>query len=336
MLKPWLWMPTKAAHDLSSFYLHARALVTRPVTFEWRPMEWKGLRFSNRLGLAGGVDKDGSAIYAWWTLGSGFVEIGTVTPQPQGPNPGKIMARDVPRRALWNKMGFPSVGAERAAANLEKLKRPYHTPVFVNIGKNRATANEDAAADYVTCLQRLHDVADAFVVNISSPNTRGLRELLKPENLNGFLQPILSARERAGNRHAPGGPAKPILLKLSPDLPKEDLHNALLVSHGLGVDGWIISNTTLWREPGCAFPAEGGVSGAPLAALARRTLVDALQILGSKREGKLIVSVGGVLSPDDVRERLDLGADLVQVYSALIFNGPGFFRQVAAQLALTC
>ncbi len=331
MLKPWLWLPTKVAHDLSPFYLQARAFMARPVALEWRPLAWRGLRFANRLGLAGGVDKDGSAIPAWWTLGPGFVEIGTVTPRPQGPNPGKIMARDIPRRALWNKMGFPSAGVERVAGHLAKLHRPYHTPVLVNIGKNRSTPNEKAADDYVDCLQRLHDAADAFVVNVSSPNTSGLRELLKPANLSGFLSPILSARDQAGRQRTVDGALrpKPVLLKISPDLTPSDLDNALLVSCELGIDGWIVSNTTLSRRPGSPFPAEGGVSGEPLAELSRRTLVSALKTLGPRRDGKLVVSAGGALSPDDVRERLDLGADLVQVYSALIFSGPGFFRQVA-------
>ncbi|MCM2280567.1 MAG: quinone-dependent dihydroorotate dehydrogenase, partial [Bdellovibrionaceae bacterium] len=113
--KPWLWLPPKVAHDLSPFFLQARAWVAEPVTYKWMPMEWRGLRFSNRLGIAGGVDKNGSSIQAWWTLGPGFVEVGTVTPLPQGPNPGRIIARDPARSALWNKMGFPSAGMERVA-----------------------------------------------------------------------------------------------------------------------------------------------------------------------------------------------------------------------------
>lgn len=330
MIKPWLWLPTKVAHDLSPLFLYARSLVSRRVTFEWEPVEWKGLRFANRLGLAGGVDKDGSAVCAWWTLGPAFVEIGTVTPKPQGPNLGQILARDIPKRALWNKMGFPSVGAKKVAVNLGKVGRPYHTPVFVNIGKNRATPNELAAEDYVECLHRLHAAADAFVVNISSPNTTGLRELLKPENLSGFLLPILNARDQAGQKGSTQTPIfKPVLLKLSPDLSEADLKNALLVSADLGIDGWIISNTTLARESGSPFPAEGGVSGGPLAEISLNALKSSLRLLGSRREGRLIVSAGGVMSASDVQKRLDAGADLVQVYSALIFEGPGFFRTVA-------
>lgn len=328
MRKPWLWLPARVAHDLSPFYLHARSYIAKPATYEWRPLEWKGLRFSNRLGLAGGVDKNASSTRAWWTFGPGFVEVGTVTPRPQGPNPGKIMARDLGRSALWNKMGFPNAGAERVAANLEKLGRPHHTPLFINIGKNRDTPNERAADDYVFCLTRLWSFADAFVVNISSPNTSGLRELLKPENLSGFLRPIVDARQRLSAT----GPSRPLLLKLSPDLTPQDQERALLVSAEMGFDGWIISNTTLSRQPGCSFPTDGGVSGAPLAPLARESLAHAIRVLGERRQGRLLISAGGVMSARDVRERLEMGADLVQVYAALIFEGPGFFRRIAHEI----
>lgn len=345
--RPWLWLPAPAAHALSPYFLRAHGAAFSPVTYEWRPRVWRGLRFANPLGLAGGVDKDATTVRGWWTLGAGFIEIGTVTPLPQGPNPGRIMGRDLAQNALWNKMGFPSRGAEAVAAQLEKLPRPYHTPVFINIGKNRVTANENAAQDYITCLERLYRHADAFVINISSPNTKGLRDLLKPENLHAFLAPIRSARDRiaatavataraagGAGSSATSGPgtvphATPLLLKLSPDIDDTDLNSALDVSHELGIDGYIVSNTTLHREPQSPFPAEGGVSGAPLARLSKAMLCKTLFRLGARREGKLVVSAGGVMSAADVRERLDMGADLVQVYSALIFSGPRFFRDVA-------
>ncbi len=338
--KPWLWLPAKVAHDLSPYYLQARSFIKSPIIYEWRPFEWKGLRFANRLGLAGGFDKDGRSIRAWWTFGPGFLEIGTVTPQPQGPNPGKIMARDLRQTALWNKMGFPSVGQDRVAEYLGKILRPYHTPLFINIGKNRHTDNARACDDYISCLRRLNEHADAFVINISSPNTAGLRELLQPTNLQMFLQPIVEARDAlcATNGTLDSstfGKAKktPLLLKLSPDLNESDLASALDVSCALGIDGWIVSNTTLQRQQDSFFPQEGGVSGGPLAPISRRLLQTTLLLLGDRRKGKLVVSTGGVMSAADVHDRLELGADLVQVYSALIFKGPQFFRQVASELS---
>ena len=326
--KPWLWLPAKVAHDLSPFFLQTRTLVSGAVTYRWRPFTWRGLEFVNRLGIAGGVDKNADSLRAWWTFGPGFIEIGTVTPRPQGPNPGKIMARDPKRSALWNKMGFPSGGMDRVVENLKRVARPYHTPVFVNIGKNRDTSNESAASDYVSCLQTLYSVADAFVINISSPNTKGLRDLLKPENLKGFLVPIVDARNREAAR-VNDGRVRPLLLKLSPDLEQSDLESAINVSLELNLDGWIVSNTTLSREKGMSFPAEGGVSGAPLTALSKDVLRRTVAILGPRKGDRLLISAGGVMSPSEVQERLDLGADLVQVYSALIFEGPGFFKKVA-------
>jgi dihydroorotate dehydrogenase len=325
-LKPWLWLPPRVAHDLSPFVLKACSLVRSRVTYEWRPLEWKGLRFANRLGIAGGVDKNGGSVPGWWTLGPGFLEIGTVTPLPQGPNPGQIMQRDIREGALWNRMGFPSAGADRVARNLAKLGRPYHSPLLVNIGKNRATPNECAADDYITCMRKLAAYADAFVINISSPNTSGLRDLLKRENLKNFLAPLSESRNALPTR-------TPLLLKLSPDIGRADLDSALATSIELGLDGWIVSNTTLQREPGSRFPAEGGVSGAPLANLSRDLLKTAVQLLGPDKHDRLLISAGGIMSPSDVRERLELGADLVQVYSALIFQGPGFFAQVAREFA---
>jgi dihydroorotate dehydrogenase len=285
------------------------------------------LRFENRLGLAGGIDKNASLIEDWWTFGPGFVEVGTVTPKPQGPNPGKILARDNASLALWNRMGFPGGGAWTVRENLRDLPRSYPTPVFVNIGKNRTTPNEDAVRDYAECIDVLADLADVFVVNISSPNTAGLRELLEPTNLRRFLGGVLAARNKSNS------PETPVLLKLSPDITNEQLRTIIETAKGLGVDGFIATNTTLAREPGSPFPPEGGVSGKPLAAQSKAVLKSLIEILGPNRGDTLVVSTGGIMSPEDVFERLDLGADLVQVYSALIFEGPRFFRSVARAAA---
>lgn len=316
--KPWLNLPAGVAHSLSTPILKLYGATHAPRSYPWGSFSWKGLHFSNPLGTSGGVDKNAELMDAWWALGAGFVEVGTITPQPQGPNPGEILLRDNARQALWNKMGFPNDGVKVVRSRLSQLKRPHFTPVFVNVGKNRQTLNEQAAQDYLQVIQELRDFADAFVVNISSPNTADLRELLKPENLKKFLAQLLSKSED-----------RPLLLKLSPDMTVEDFISALQVSSELGISGWIITNTTLERTSGLSFPKDGGVSGQPLAERAEYLLKIARKTLGDQKGDRLLVSAGGVLSSDDVFRRLELGADLVQVYSALIFQGPSFFSQVA-------
>lgn len=321
MKKPWLLLPPHWAHDLGPFGLKFFALMKSQPTPVWRSFTWNNLTFKNPLGLAGGVDKNAESLKEWWDLGVGFAEIGTVTPRPQKPNPGKIMDRDLPHRALWNKMGFPSAGAEDVYYNLRSLAER-KTPVFVNIGKNRETPNEAAVEDYLKLIERLRSQADAFVVNISSPNTKGLRDLQNKEALAKLLEPLVRSCHQ--NEFS-----KPILLKLSPDLNDDSLEEALQVAVETGIDGFVLTNTTLSRPQGISFPAEGGLSGAPLKPLSCQILQKSLQILGKNRQGKLIVSAGGIMTPEDVFERLQMGADLVEIYSALIFEGPGFFQEVA-------
>lgn len=339
--KPWLWLSPQLAHSLAPVGLQLLASFREPRVFDWNPLLWRGLRFRNRLGLAGGVDKNGDCVEAWWTFGPGFIEVGTVTPRAQGPNPGLIFGRDLETKALWNRMGFPGQGVHSVRENLRELKRPYLTPIFVNIGKNRATPLTEAARDYVECIRVLGDLADAFVINISSPNTAGLRDLFRPDYFQPFLREIFSSRDR----FAPG---IPLLLKLSPDLESEDLKNVVAQSLavGSGIDGWIATNTTAQREPGSPFPPEGGVSGGPLAKRSKQMLEKLILAVGSERKDRLIISTGGVMTAEDVMERLQIssgsnsasncgstsGADLVQVYSALIFAGPNFFAHVAREL----
>lgn len=318
-MKPWLWIPPDWAHTLSPYVLPLIAQLYGQQTPRWKALSWRGLEFANPLGIAGGVDKNATQVKQWWQLGCGFVEVGTVTPRPQGPNPGRIMDRDLALGALWNKMGFPSAGAEKVLKNLKKLP-PHHTPVLVNIGKNRETPLEQAVHDYLKCIQQLHSESDAFVINISSPNTQGLRDLQKRENLQSLLSPCLELGEKLN---------KNILLKLSPDLEPEELARVLTDCSELGIRGFILTNTTLARPKNCHFPNEGGLSGKPLASLSKQALNVAVQTLGNAREKHLLISAGGVMSPEDVHERLQLGADLVQIYSALIFHGPQFFHDVA-------
>lgn len=307
--------------------MHAWAACRDSVVFDWKPYYWRHLNFRNRLGIAGGVDKDASQIEAWWKFGPGFVEVGTVTPLPQAPNSGKIFDRDTTKLALWNRMGFPGQGAWEVRENLRDLRTIKQTPIFVNIGKNRSTSLNDAANDYAKCIHILAGDADVFVINISSPNTAGLRDLFQPDYFKSFIEKILAARNVEC-------PTTPLLLKLSPDIEFTLLAQVVEQSYALGIDGWVTTNTTLAREDNSKFPTEGGVSGAPLAELSKQTLRNLISILGSRKADRLVVSVGGVMTPQDVVDRINLGADLVQVYSALVFEGPLFFEHVARHLAL--
>lgn len=321
--KPWLALPAKLAHDLAPAAIQVYAsLFGNSETPRWLPFDYRNLRFYNRLGIAGGVDKNADVVASFERIGCGFVEVGTVTPQPQKPNPGQIIDRDLATKSLWNKMGFPSDGVDDVFYNLKNFREHSKLPVFANVGKNRWTPNELASQDYVTVIDRLKDVSDAFVVNISSPNTTGLRDLLKPENLSNFLKPMVDYREKSKLE-------KCFLLKLSPDLDHSDLINAVKVATDFGFNGFVLTNTTLSRQSGIRYPTDGGVSGAPLKELSLKALDTVSGLCRTYSDKKLVVSVGGVMTEADVFERIDGGADLVQVYSALIFEGPGFFKKVA-------
>ena len=286
----------------------------------WRSFQWGDMQFPNPLAPAGGVDKSARQLRAWWALGAGFIEIGTVTPLPQKPNKGSILRRNLKEKALWNYMGFPGDGLKAVCGRLKQLNnRPRWTPIFANIGKNRDTALDKAHEDYIQCISELYPYVDAFVINISSPNTENLRNLSTPSHLRILLSAINSYLFSMKKR-------KPVFVKWSPDMDEKDFLNALDQAGECGVEGHIICNSSqvLGRNLQGAFPKYGGVSGRPLTAIAREKLILAHNHLSFDRKKYLLVSSGGVLTPKDVFERLDMGADLVQVYSALIFDGPWF------------
>lgn len=312
----WRYLPPQLAHDLAPLGLRLWADVWGGSETPVRdPFTWRGIEFKNRIGVAGGVDKNARLLEAWQRLGFGFVEIGTVTPLPQKPNPGTIMLRDWPRKLLWNKMGFPSDGAREVQRKLAATRADFKGPVFVNIGKNRATPNEGAVDDYVSCVNIFQENADAFVVNVSSPNTAGLRGLQSAETLRPLLEKVISSSKKA-----------PVLVKLSPDMELSDLRETVEASAAAGVAGFVLTNTTLDRPDPNPFPKEGGVSGEFLARKSVKTFQAVRDQLGSSRSQFLLVSVGGIFSRDELQARIDMGADLVQIYSALIFNGPGTAR----------
>ena len=278
--------------------------------------EVAGLRFRNPVGLAAGFDKNGVALPFWRALGVGFVEFGTVTPRPQGGNDRPRMWRFSGPQALGNRMGFPNEGAAAVAARLARAKRPGDV-VGINLGKNKDTPNEDAASDYVAALEATREVADYWVVNVSSPNTPGLRELQTAQYLADLLGRV---REAAGN--------VPLFVKLSPDLDDAGLCDAASAFRASGCNGLVATNTTLAR-PDTIPEFEGGLSGRPLAERSREVLRKLRELVGPDAP---IISVGGIDSAAEAQARLDAGADLVQIYSALVFDGPGLPARIARGL----
>lgn len=321
--RPWLLLPASLSHSLFPFAVRAYTSLCKSKSARWQSFQWRGLVFKNRIGIAGGVDKNADLINHWEDLGCGFIEVGTITPLPQKPNPGLIMDRDSKHKTLWNKMGFPSAGMDEVYYNL--LHRKSTLPVFVNIGKNRQTANEEAAQDYISCMDRLHSVSDVFVINISSPNTSGLRELQDEKHFVEFLTPL---KEKATLYN------KPILVKLSPDVTDDQLKFMITAIQNVKIDGVVLTNTTLQRKfkPSLSglksFPEQGGLSGQVLTDMSYDILQKTVRLIGANKKDFLIVSVGGLMTPEDIQKRLEAGADLVQCYSALVFEGLGFFHKV--------
>ena len=278
-------------------------------------VEVMGLTFPNPLGLAAGMDKDARALSAWWALGFGYAEVGTLTPRPQEGNPRPRLFRLLEDRALINRMGFNNRGAEEAAERLRAFRaRGLPFPVGVNLGKNRDTPLERAFEDYLQALKLLEPFGDYFVLNVSSPNTPGLRALQEGP----FLDELL-----ARLRPATG---KPLLLKLAPDLAPNALDEALSLARKHGLQGLVAVNTTTSRE-GLRSPLAGeagGLSGRPLKGRA----LEVLRHLAAGAEGMALISVGGVETPQDVWERLKAGASLVQVYTGFVYGGPLFPRRL--------
>ena len=301
-----------------------------------KPVNLFGLHFPNPVGLAAGYDKDGVAWRGLAALGFGHIEIGTVTPHPQPGNPKPRVFRLVEDRAVINRMGFPGLGAEHVAGRLPcgpgsaSERRLKHRRVIlgVNLGKNKETPIENAAGDYIALMRHFIPMADYLAINVSSPNTVGLRRLQGRDMLEGLLDTI--SKERNNNSVARGGNI-PILVKLAPDLSDEELDDALVAIVRTGMDGVIATNTTLGREGLRSKLREetGGLSGAPL----RHRSEEVLRSVVRKLDGRLpVVSVGGIMTPEDAQARLDAGAALVQVYTGLVYSGPGLVKLIVHKL----
>ena len=323
MVKPHLLLPPDFAHQLADLFLSAysktRGNKNPP---KWKPVHWKNFYFPNPLAPAGGVDKSAKHLKAWWALGAGFIEVGTITPLPQKKNPSPTLKRNIKTQALWNHLGFPGEGLKVIQKRLKKWQKFRPTPIFANIGKNRTTNNENAEKDYIKCISSLYPYVDAFVINISSPNTKGLGDLAQPKRLKIFLQAIYQSLKSFEKNK------KPFFIKWSPDLKNDDFLESLDIALECGAEGHIICNTSTQRETNSIFPSHGGISGAPIANISKKRLKLIHKHLGKERKSQLLISVGGVLRPEDVFERLIMGADLVQTYSALVFQGPFFLRKV--------
>jgi dihydroorotate dehydrogenase len=282
-----------------------------------------GLHFANPLGMAAGYDKDGYGWRGLAELGFGHIEVGTVTPRPQPGNPKPRVFRLVADKAAINRMGFPNRGAAFMARRLQG-RRPKDLVIGVNIGKNKATPNEDAAQDYLSLMRTFAPLSDYLAVNVSSPNTPSLRSLQSRQALHDLLAPL--AIERAELVKQLKKPL-PILVKLAPDLSDAELDDSLQAVMETGMDGVIAGNTTLSRQ-GLTSPLAsetGGMSGEPLRARSTDMLRAVVRLSGGKLP---VVASGGVMNSADAREKLDAGAVLVQLYTGLIYAGPALVKQI--------
>ena len=328
LLKPLLFrLDAERAHHLTMRGFRASRVLgslgerlagIRPVRDPRLRTEAFGLSFANPVGLAAGFDKDGVYYPLMARLGFGHVELGTVTPRPQAGNARPRLFRLPADRALINRMGFNNAGVDALARNLERQGRPEGLVLGGNIGKNKATPNAEATADYLACADRLHPLVDYFTVNVSSPNTPGLRELQEREPLTRLLTEL---QTRNAGYVAP----RPILLKIAPDLSDGQLEDIAAIAQETRLAGLIATNTTVAREPLTAPAAEvaaagaGGLSGAPVRERATAVLRRLRALLPADFP---LVGVGGVVDAASGLEKLEAGAALVQVYSGLVFAGP--------------
>lgn len=288
------------------------------------PVRTLGLQFPNPVGLAAGLDKNGDHLEALMALGFGFVEIGTITPRPQEGNPKPRMFRLPRQQAVINRMGFNNAGVDVLVQNVARARRRGDGLLGINIGKNKDTPNASAAEDYLHCLEKVYPLADYVTVNISSPNTAGLRELQEEQALRQLIGILREAQERLAARH---GKRVPMLVKVAPDLSDSDIDSAARVLGELQVDGVIATNTTVARpmvDTHKLARETGGLSGAPL--LGQSTLV--LRRLRTRLPDHIpLIGVGGITSGADAVAKMSAGASLVQLYSGLVFRGPALIGE---------
>jgi dihydroorotate dehydrogenase len=332
LVRPLLFLlPAEAAHSIVQAGLWTSSrLFPRPRARERLAQTLWGLRFPNPVGLAAGMDKGQVVVPAWFRLGFGFVEVGTVTPRPQGGNPRPRLFRLADEGALINRMGFNNPGADRVARRLARLGRQ-PGPIGVNVGRNKDTPNERAAADYVAAFRALAPYGDYAAINVSSPNTPGLRALQAGAELRALVEAVARARDELQRS---SGRRVPLLVKISPDESSEQLDAIADAALAGGADGFIATNTTTSRTAVARHaraPEAGGLSGAPLRELAERSCAHLYLRVGNRAP---IIGVGGIASAEDAYRRVRAGASLVQIYTALVYRGPSVVREVTDALAM--
>jgi dihydroorotate dehydrogenase len=321
-------LPPETAHHLalSSLKLAVRkplaAFLTKQIVP--RPLTVMGLNFPNPVGLAAGLDKNADYLDALAGLGFGFIEVGTVTPRPQPGNPKPRLFRIPEKQALINRMGFNNKGIDYLIRRVNASR--YRGVLGINIGKNKDTPNDRAVDDYLECLRKAYPCAGYVTINISSPNTPGLRELQKISELSRLLSTLLDTREQLSSQH---GRRVPLLLKIAPDLDEQAMDDISACLLNQRVDGLIVSNTTLSRPELEQYPVAretGGLSGKPLMPLATQVL----RSMQARLNGEIpLIGVGGILTAEDAAEKFRAGASLVQIYSGFVYRGPALIREIA-------
>jgi dihydroorotate dehydrogenase len=334
----WYWLirqilfqlEAEQSHDLTLFLLKKTLPLWRRFNFHkipQRPVTLFGLKFPNPLGLAAGLDKNGDYIDPLQSLGFGFIELGTVTPRPQAGNPRPRIFRIPEASALINRMGFNNNGVDHLVENLKQRK--FSGIVGANIGKNFDTPLEAASEDYTYCLRKVYPYVDYVVINISSPNSPGLRNLQTAY----YLDKLLSSLDLAQNELQAQGQKKiPFLIKIDPDLNESVLQEFVSVILNHQVDGVIATNTTLNHRLVAHLPhghEQGGLSGEPLFLQSTQVLQKLVELLAGKLP---VIACGGVMSASDALEKLAAGASLVQIYTGLIYKGPGLIRNIVEQM----
>jgi dihydroorotate dehydrogenase len=327
-------LDAERAHDLTLAALCRPAIVgalralPKPALDSRLQQTVFGLNFAHPVGLAAGLDKHGAAVPAWTALGFSFVEVGTVTPRPQPGNPRPRLFRLPADGAIINRFGFNSVGGAEVARNLA-ASVPAPIRVGVNLGKNKRTPNEEAADDYCRALEMVHAYTEYVVINVSSPNTAGLRDLQDSRTLRALVDRVVTRAKELTTRRT-----IPVLVKVAPDMPAHDLLASVDAAVEGGAAGIVATNTTIARDglasAGHAIAETGGLSGRPL----RPRAVETCRLLYAHLRDRVpIVGVGGIFTADDAYERIRAGASLVQLYTALIYEGPGVVSRIVRGLA---
>ena len=322
-------LDAEKAHDVSINGLRAmQSLGLTPLlepNLQNNPINIMGLNFPNRIGLAAGLDKSGQCINGFGSMGFGFVEVGTITPKPQSGNPKPRLFRLKEHNAIINRMGFNNPGIENAIDNIIKSSKGYSGIVGVNIGKNKITPNAEALDDYMKGLRSFYNIADYIAVNVSSPNTSGLRELQSPEYARKLISPLMKERDLLSHQYEK---IVPIAVKLDPDMQRDQIMALAELFLELKIDAVIATNTTVSRNKVQDHKLSqelGGLSGKPLHSQSN----DAIHNFKNSLNDEIpIIGVGGILSKKDAEEKIEAGAKLLQIYTGLIYKGPALIREL--------